>query len=134
VNVICDTDVLIDYLDHTKIRHNQTANVLNEEVGLKNIVISAVTKMELMMGIKNKENQIKLLKTLKGFSISLINNDITLEAINLLEEYKLSHGLSIPDCLIAATAIKADLPLFTYNVKDFSFIKDLKLYNAAFTK
>jgi len=45
-----------------------------------------------------------------------------------MEEYSLSHRLSIPDALIASTAIVNDLELFTLNLKDFRFIKGLKLY------
>ncbi len=35
----------------------------------------------------------------------------------------------IPDAIIAATAISLQLDIFTYNIKDFSFIKELKLSN-----
>jgi hypothetical protein len=49
----------------------------------------------------------------------------------LLENFKLSHDLQIPDALIGATAITNDLPLFTYNVKDFSFMPGLTLYQPA---
>ena len=37
----------------------------------------------------------------------------------------------IPDAIIAATAILIKMDLFTYNIKDFSFIKELKLYKLA---
>jgi len=62
------------------------------------------------------------------FNIALVNNDITLQAFDLLENYRLSHGLLIADSLIAATALIADLEIFTYNAKDFTFISKLKLY------
>lgn len=42
----------------------------------------------------------------------------------------LSHGLAIPDALIAATSLETGLRLFTYNVRDFKFIKGLNLYNS----
>jgi len=48
-------------------------------------------------------------------------------ARHLLQIYHLSHGLGIADALIAATSIEADIPLFTYNTKDFRFIKGLTL-------
>jgi len=53
---------------------------------------------------------------------------ITLQAIELLNTYHLSHGLAIPDALIAATALETKLNLYTYNEKDFKFIKGLKLH------
>lgn len=36
--------------------------------------------------------------------------------------------MNIPDALIAATALRHALPLFTLNVKDFRFIPGLQLY------
>jgi len=44
------------------------------------------------------------------------------------EKYKLSHGLDMPDSLIAATAIELDMSLFTYNKRDFRFISGIRLY------
>jgi predicted nucleic acid-binding protein len=46
-----------------------------------------------------------------------------------MEKYKLSHGLLIPDAIIAATAITYDLKLFTYNIKDFIFISGIRLFS-----
>jgi len=38
-----------------------------------------------------------------------------------------TRDISIPDCLIAATAIINNLGLHTNNVSDFDFIQELKL-------
>jgi len=43
----------------------------------------------------------------------------------LLEEFALSHKLSVPDALIAATALSQGIPLYTLNRKDFRFIPNL---------
>ncbi len=40
----------------------------------------------------------------------------------------LSHGLLIPDAIIEATAIIHQIPLFTYNLKDFRFMPDIQLH------
>ena len=58
----------------------------------------------------------------------LINPEITLRSIDLINNYHLSHGLNIPDALIAATSIEVGLELFTFNIKDFKFIKHLNLF------
>jgi predicted nucleic acid-binding protein len=42
--------------------------------------------------------------------------------------YSLSHKASVPDMLIAATALSHDVTLYTLNIKDFKFIPDLNLY------
>jgi len=48
-----------------------------------------------------------------------------------METYSLSHKLSLPDALIAATAISHDLELYTLNIKDFRFITGLNLHRPA---
>lgn len=126
--VICDTDVLIDYFDIRSKRHQQTKNIIDSIIELDNVVISAITKMELLMGANNKEEELKIKKMLLRFNSALINNDITLEALAMFEKYRLSHGLAIPDCLIAATAKVTGFELFTYNVKDYKFINKIKMF------
>ena len=123
--IVCDTDVMIDYWNITSKRHSQTKTILEEIIGLDNIVISAITKMELLMGADNKSEK----KKLNRFNIALINNDITIEAIALFETYRLSQGLAIPDCFIGATAKIMNLELFTYNLKDYRFMSKLKLFD-----
>lgn len=58
----------------------------------------------------------------------LISPEITQRAIDILSEYHLSHGLAIPDALIAATSLDTGFSLFTYNTRNFKFIKGLHLY------
>lgn len=126
--VICDTDVMIDYWDNTQLRHDATVYILENRIGLDNIILSAMTKMELLMGASNKIQLNRVNKRLDRFQIALINDDITLISLSILESYKLSHGLAIPDSIIAATSLKMKLNLFTYNTKDFKFIDRLELY------
>lgn len=57
-----------------------------------------------------------------------ISEGISRQFIWLMETYSLSHKLSIPDALIAATALDYGLPLYTLNVRDFRFIENLQLY------
>lgn len=81
-----------------------------------------------MPGAVNKADMKRIAKKLNWFTVALINDAITLQAFDLLENYRLSHGVSPPDSLIAATALIADLEFYTYNTKDFKFITQLKLY------
>ncbi len=76
--IICDTDVMIDYWDKTRPRHEGTKSTLEKSIELDNVVLSAVTKMELMLGATNKFDMIRIIKKLSRFNIALINNDITL--------------------------------------------------------
>ncbi len=126
--VICDTDVMIDYWDTKCKRYEQTKLMIDDVIGLDNLVISAITKMELLMGARDKEEETSIRKKLHRLNVVLINNEITHEAINLFETYRLSHGLSIPDCFIAATSIITELKLFSYYVKDYQYINNLELF------
>ena len=127
--VICDTDVIIDYWDRANERHNKTKDTLEEEIGLDNVVISGITKMELLLGAINKSDLSKINKSLARFNVILVSNEINLRAFELIQSFSLSHGLAIPDSLIAATAIAADLEIFTYNTKDYKFIDELRLFS-----
>jgi len=129
--VICDTDVLIDYFDSTKPRHQSTKQILESEIGIDNIVLSAITKMELIAGAANKAELKLLNRKVYRFDILLINSEITSIALKLVEDYRLSHKIDIPDAIIAASALYANLKLFTYNLKDYRFIDNLALFSIA---
>jgi predicted nucleic acid-binding protein len=42
-----------------------------------------------------------------------------------------NHHLALPDAMIAATAVIAEMELFTYNIKDYQFIPELILFKPA---
>lgn len=126
--IICDTDVMIDYFDLKSLRHGITKTKLEEEIRLENVILSAISKLELIAGATTKLDLLTITKKLNRFSIILLDPTITNLSFELLETYKLSHGLALPDCLIAATVLKTNLEFFTYNTKDFKFIPKLKLY------
>lgn len=115
--IICDTGVMIDYWNKISSRHATTKLSLENSIELDNVVLSAVTKMELMLGATNKTDMARITKKLSRFNIARINNDVTLQAFDLLQNYRLSHGLSLPDSIIAATALIADLELFNLQRK-----------------
>jgi len=127
--VLCDTDVLIDYSDNNQDRHRRTKEILENIIFLSNVVISPITNMELLIGAKNKRELNQINKSLRRFGFLLLNNEISRISVDLIKKYNLSHGLAIPDSLIAATALVASIELFTFNTKDYRFIKGLKLYN-----
>lgn len=80
-----------------------------------------------MVGCRNKKELSALKKFLKRFEIFLLTENITLKAVELLEEYRLSHGLLLADSLIAATALDNGIEFSSKNYNDYRFIKGLKL-------
>ena len=87
--------------------------------------------MEILFGALDK-NELKLIQNnINDYNIIHLNEDISKNAIDLIARYSKSHNLDIPDALIAATAIIHNIRLFTYNNKDFKYIKDLFLFTEA---
>jgi len=126
--IICDTDVIIDYWDNQSARHILTKTVIENEIGLNNVVISVITQIELLIGAFNKAELNKFNRSIQRFDIISIDDITTTTAVELIKNYTLSHGLALPDALIASASILSGYELFTYNVKDYKFISGLKLY------
>ena len=118
----CDTCILIDYL-RGKVEVQQKLQQ-DREQGLG---MSSITYMELMVGALNKREAGIIKKAFSDFEIVEISETISIKAKHLIEKYTKSHGLLIPDALIASTALELGLPLYTTNIKDFRFITDLIL-------
>ncbi|MBD2481452.1 type II toxin-antitoxin system VapC family toxin [Planktothrix sp. FACHB-1365] len=121
--ILIDTDILIDVFRGIE----PAINRLQDESKTALLSISVVTEMELMVGCRNKSEQQQLTVFLSSYGILKINESISDQAIELLRQYRLSHGLLIPDALIAATAISFDIPLLTKNQSDYRFITEVNL-------
>lgn len=80
-----------------------------------------------MVGCQNKAELRVLDHFLNRFQIIKLNAKISDTAIDLLRRYRLSHGLLIADCLIAATALSLDSAFATKNQRDYRFIAGLQL-------
>jgi predicted nucleic acid-binding protein len=91
--------------------------------------LSAVSYMEILQGMRNKLELKKLKKDLTRWGVNIIQIDegISSNAICLMENYKLSHGLELGDALIAATALKYDVELVTGNTKHYNYIPNIKI-------
>ncbi len=83
--------------------------------------------MELIVGCRNKAELRDLELFLHRFEVLKITDQISDKAVELLQQYRLSHGLLIADSLIAATAIEYGEPLITKNQRDSRFINGLNL-------
>ncbi len=119
---LLDTDVLIWYL-----RGNQNAYDLIHSIG--EFAISAVTYMELVQGMRNKDELRNLKKALKQWRVKTIymDNEISALALFYIEEYFLSHSMQLADALIGATCATYGMTLYTANDKHYRVIKDLEI-------
>ncbi|WP_445243762.1 MULTISPECIES: type II toxin-antitoxin system VapC family toxin [unclassified Microcoleus] len=82
-------------------------------------------------GALNKNELNRIQKHLDLFQNIPIDRLISEQFIQLMAQYSLSHKLTIPDAMIAATALTHNLSLYTLNLKDFRFIQGLKIYESS---
>ncbi len=121
--ILCDTNILIEFY-----RGNSTILDVLHEVGVSNLAISVITAGELFFGAQDKRELRKIQKHLALLNQITLDADISARFVSILENYALSHKVSVPDALIAATAICHELPLYTLNTKDFHFLPNIQLF------
>jgi predicted nucleic acid-binding protein len=118
---VFDTDILVDALrgfsaglDYVEEAERQGA-----------LRISITTEMELIVGCRNRRELHRLERFLRRFTIMAMTEVIAARAVTLLRQYRLNHGLSITDALIAATTLEYNETLYTKNVRHFQMIPGL---------
>lgn len=120
--MLVDTDVLIWHL-----RGFPTATRRLDQ--LPNFILSAITWLELLQGLRSKAEMVAVQKSLQMRKAQRLplTPAITERATILMESLTLSHGLQLGDALIAATALEHRLPLLTGNARHFAAIGDLSI-------
>ena len=121
--LLCDTNILIEF-------YKGNPDVVSElqRVGLSDLAVSVITNGELLYGARDKNELARLQKHLSRLNQIALDADISDKFLELLERYALSHRLTVPDALIAATAIAHHLSLYTLNLRDFRYISELQLH------
>mgnify|MGYP001560289851 CR=1 FL=1 len=119
---LVDTDVMVWYMRG----NSRAAGVLRR---LDRFAVSAVTYMELLQGMRNKEEARLLRATFKTWNVPIlaINEEISGKAVSYVEQYFHGHSLRLADALIGATATVNGLPLLTGNQKHYRVLPDLVL-------
>ncbi|MCD6186774.1 MAG: type II toxin-antitoxin system VapC family toxin [Desulfuromusa sp.] len=120
--MIVDTDVLIWYL-----KGNEKAYQIIENSN--GFFISVVTYMELVQGMRNKQELNTLRKALHIWNAKIlyISEEISAKAMFYVEQHFLSHSIQLADALIGATAISHGIPVLTANDKHYKVMKDLQI-------
>ena len=121
--VICDRNIFISLFKGL----STTLTELNA-IGNENILIPSVSVMELYRGTDNMRELRAMESQIKQYNIIHFNDLVSAKAIELIYNHKLSYNLEIPDAISASMKVVYDIPLFTYNKKDFKFIPGIKLY------
>lgn len=120
--MILDTDVLIWFL-----RGNQRATDFIMEA--MPFSISIVTYMELVQGMRDKQELAKMKKAFTEMEVKIIplSESISLRASDYVEKYALSHSMEMADALIAGTCMEENEPLVTANDKHYRVVDGLKM-------
>lgn len=120
--VVIDTNIIVSAIR----KHEMALSLLRRNKG--NAFISMVTKIELSVGATDKAKKDAVSAVIATHDLLPLSKQIGERALQLVELYSTpQRRLFLPDALIAATYIEHNAALLTFNVKDFSFIKGLRL-------
>ena len=112
VNGLLDTAVLVDLLR----AYPPAGDWLSRQSPLG---VSPVVWLEIIEGAEDKRAQVRAIKLLQRFErIEVVTEDFDW-AIQQALRFRLSHNINMTDCLIASTAHRLNLPIFTTNLKHF---------------
>lgn len=125
VKALLDTDILSEYLKG----HNTTvathAARYAQQYGI--FSFTSVTVYEIVYGLELKSASAQLKRALAWLNqneqIIPVNTDYLTAATVKATARKQGIALELPDCLIAAVAVRLDWPLVTGNTEDFQAIQ-----------
>lgn len=120
MSILLDTNILIDY-----------ARRLPAAVAwLKSLPeppqMSAVSLLELHVGARSQREEREIEAICAPLVSLAVTSEIAKQAGSYLRHFALSHGIDIPDAIIAATAEHHGLRLATLNIKHFPMFPKLK--------
>ena len=118
--ILCDTDVMVDFL------RGEAKAVELVQAHSAWIILSSVVAAELHAGVRGDEELNKLDGLISLFRIVPVSLDLARAGGLLKMKYGKSHGVSLADAIIAATAEAADADLKTLNTKQYPMVKGLK--------
>ena len=123
-DILLDTNVLI-YL------YKQDPKILqfSRTIAGKTPGISIVTYMEMLVGSRNDEEELRIQGFLTNFEV-IPENMVIARDVAVTIRHRGNKSLRAPglaDAIIGHTALFLNLPLVTNNSKDFAAFKSLKL-------
>ncbi len=124
MKIIVDTSIIIDILRNVKASIDLIQKLSKENL----LFISGITEAELFSGkdADNERKKEKILELLSYFQKINPTNEILQKA----GEFRRKYNVSLLDCIIAATAYYLNAEILTKNEKDFSKIKEIKLFRS----
>jgi tRNA(fMet)-specific endonuclease VapC len=120
-DLVLDTDVLIEILRGSGRAGEWLTSIASLVIG-----IPVIAWMEILVGARDKQEQRVFTEQLDQYTILHLESGDSERAQQWFEQFHLSHGVGILDCLIAAIACRLDKPFYTFNLKHFQVIPGLE--------
>ena len=129
--IVFDTDVFIDHF-----RGVQSASDYLQNIPGNQRATTDINVMELLKGASNgrEVDLIENFLTRNGFIRLPVTAMASRQAVQLLKQYSLSQGLSIPDALIAGVVLELGASLVTGNIRHFQFITELTVQKPTYRR
>ena len=117
--LLIDTDVLIDYL-------RANADAVSYVENIPDVpLISVITVAELHAGVREGSERTALTNFIEAFEIAPPTKQIATASGLYRRDFGASHGVSLNDALIAATAHVNNAELVTLNRKHFPMLANV---------
>ena len=122
IDLLLDTDVLIDVL-----REHHPALRWAEENGALRVGIPVVVRMEILQGARNLSELQAIAQQLDRYTTLHLEAEDSARALEWFEQFRLSRGIGILDCFVAAIACRLKKPLCTFNDKHYRSLQTVNL-------
>jgi predicted nucleic acid-binding protein len=125
VQLVIDTDIIIDFLRHK-------SKLLQEAVEKYNCGITAVSLYELQaIAVRSPRQEELLAEFLTIIAVLPFDQSSATSAAQVWRDLQLQgQGIGLPDTLIAGICLANDVPLLTNNQKHFQRVINLKLIDS----
>jgi hypothetical protein len=119
VTLLLDTSVLV-----ALIRQQPPAMAWIARQSRRPLAISSASVLEIERGVENDSDRAKARSAMAHLVVIGMDEAIAARAGAILRRYQPSHGIDIPDAIIAATSLVTRTPLRTHNLKHFPMLDD----------
>lgn len=123
--LICDSDVLIDYLRGS----GPSVELFSKLLETGECATTVISQFELLSGARSKKQEQAVSRLLGLMDIFVLDgNAASIAAVYQRNLRKKGVTVGMADTLIASICVTAQLPLMTRNIKHFETFEGLELW------
>src|SRR5262245_33544205 len=123
IDAVLDTDVLIEIFRDDDRARAWLARIESHVPGIPSCIWKSCWEPA-----RNKREQRALATQLAQYTILHLESGDSPKAQEWFEQFHLSHGIGIMDCLIATIPFRLGCPFFTFNLKHFRVLPGLDVH------